>query len=70
MVLTNLRHRNALLRGEAALRHAETALGEGYGAEFVAVDLNETRDALGEIIGTVSNEDILERIFNNFCIGK
>ena len=70
MVLTKLRHRNALLRGEAALRHAETTLGEGYGAEFVAVDLNETRDALGEIIGTVSNEDILERIFNNFCIGK
>jgi len=70
MVLTNLRHRNALLRGEAALRHAETTLGEGYGAEFVAVDLNETRDALGEIIGTVSNEDILEHIFNNFCIGK
>jgi len=70
MVLTNLRHRNALLRGETALRHAETTLGEGYAAEFVAVDLNETRDALGEIIGTVSDEDILERIFNNFCIGK
>lgn len=70
MVLTNLRHRNALLRGETALRHAETTLGEGYAAEFVAVDLNETRDALGEIIGTVSNEDILERIFSNFCIGK
>jgi tRNA modification GTPase len=70
MVLTNLRHRNALLRGETALRHAETTLEEGYAAEFVAVDLNETRNALGEIIGTVSDEDILERIFNNFCIGK
>ena len=70
MVLTNLRHRNALLRGETALRHAETTVREGYAAEFVAVDLNETRDALGEIIGTVSNEDILERIFKNFCIGK
>jgi tRNA modification GTPase len=70
MVLTNLRHRNALLRGETALRHAETTVGEGYAAEFVAVDLNETRDALGEIIGTVTNEDILERIFENFCIGK
>ncbi|TMA79566.1 MAG: tRNA uridine-5-carboxymethylaminomethyl(34) synthesis GTPase MnmE [Deltaproteobacteria bacterium] len=54
MVLTNLRHRNALLRGETALRHAETTLEEGYAAEFVAVDLNETRNALGEIIGTVS----------------
>jgi len=69
MVLTNLRHRNALLRGETALRHAETTLEEGYAAEFVAVDLNETART-GEIIGTVSDEDILERIFNNFCIGK
>ena len=70
IVLTNLRHRNALLRGETALRRAETTLGEGYAAEFVGVDLNEARDALGEILGTVTNEDILERIFNNFCIGK
>ena len=70
IVLTNLRHRNALLRGETALRRAETTLGEGYAAEFVGVDLNEARDALGEILGTVTNEDILERIFKNFCIGK
>jgi tRNA modification GTPase len=70
IVLTNLRHRNALFRGEAALKHAVTTLGEGYAAEFVGVDLRETCDALGEIIGSVTNEDILERIFREFCIGK
>jgi tRNA modification GTPase len=70
IVLTNLRHRNALLRGEMALSRAETTLEEGYAAEFVGVDLNEARDALGEVIGTVSSEDILEHIFKNFCIGK
>jgi tRNA modification GTPase len=58
------------LRGEAALKHAVTTLGEGYPAEFVGVDLGETCDALGEIIGTVTNEDILEQVFRDFCIGK
>jgi tRNA modification GTPase len=47
-----------------------TTLGEGYSSEFVGVDLSETCDALGEIIGTITNEDILERIFREFCIGK
>jgi tRNA modification GTPase len=70
IVLTNLRHRNALLRGEGALKHAVTTLEEGYATEFVGVDLSEACDAFGEIIGTITNEDILERIFKEFCIGK
>ena len=34
------------------------------------MDLNDAREALEEIIGMVRNDDILERIFSNFCIGK
>lgn len=70
IVITNLRHKSALVRGEAALKRAMTTLGEGGAPEFIAVDLNEARESLEEIIGTVTNDDILERIFNNFCIGK
>jgi tRNA modification GTPase len=70
IVLTNLRHRNALLRGDAALERAKIALAGGYAAEFIAVDLNEANYALGEILGTIANDDILERVFNDFCIGK
>jgi tRNA modification GTPase len=70
VVVTNLRHRTALTRSEVALRHALTSLGESQAPEFIAVDLNQASEALEEIVGTIRNEDILERIFSEFCIGK
>jgi len=70
VVITNLRHRSALIRGEVALRHALASLGESQAPEFIAVDLNQASEALEEIVGTIRNDDILERIFSNFCIGK
>jgi tRNA modification GTPase len=59
-----------LTRGEVALKHALTSLGENRAAEFIAVDLNQASEALEEIVGTIRNDDILERIFSKFCIGK
>ncbi len=70
VVITNLRHRSALERSQTSLQHAMAALEEGYASEFVAIDLNEARDGLEEITGMIQNDDILERIFSNFCIGK
>lgn len=70
VVLTNLRHKNSLLRGEAALCRSTIALREKHSPELVAVDLNETRQAFEEVVGIVGSNDILERIFANFCIGK
>ena len=70
LVITNLRHRVALDRSESSLSRAAVSLGEGYAAEFVAMDLNEARVALEEITGIIQSDDILERLFANFCIGK
>jgi len=70
VVITNLRHRSALERSGISLRHARAALKENYASEFIAIDLNEAREALEEITGIIRNDDILERIFSNFCIGK
>jgi tRNA modification GTPase len=70
IVITNLRHRTALEKSCLSLTRAATSLGEGYASEFVALDLNESRAALEEITGVIHNEDILERIFADFCIGK
>jgi len=70
VVITNLRHRSALQRSEASLSRAALALAEGYAPEFVAMDLNDARSALEEITGMIQNDDILERIFAEFCIGK
>jgi tRNA modification GTPase len=45
-------------------------LRNNHPAELIAVDLNDAREALEEVIGIVSNDDILEHVFSNFCIGK
>jgi tRNA modification GTPase len=69
-VLTNLRHKVALMRGEQALGDAVFALSETRPAEVAAVSLQEARESLEEVVGLIHNDDVLERIFSKFCIGK
>ena len=70
IILTNLRHKTALTRCEIALSDAVITLTMDHPPELVAVELNEAREALEEIVGIISNDEILESIFNNYCIGK
>ena len=70
IVITNVRHKAALERAEENLLKATTALRMKLPPEFIAVDLQETKESLEEIVGVITNENILERIFSNFCIGK
>ena len=70
IVLTNIRHKAALTRSDKALSDASVTLAKNYPPELVAVELCEAREALEEIIGLISNDDILESIFRNFCLGK
>ena len=70
VVVTNVRHKAALERARASLVEVHRAVNEGMPPDIVAVDLQEARDSLEEIIGTVTNDDILDRIFSQFCIGK
>jgi len=70
-----LRHHDALARADLALQRAVAAAAEGQKSaswEFLAVDLREAADFLGEILGTspVVDDALLDRIFNQFCIGK
>jgi tRNA modification GTPase len=64
------RHLDALQRVREALGRARSALIEGRGAELVADDLRAAQNALGEITGAFTPEDLLDRIFTSFCIGK
>ncbi len=70
VLVTRLRHRSNLERARAALDEARSSLDRGEAGECVALDLRATLDALGEITGTVGTEDVLDRIFQDFCIGK
>jgi tRNA modification GTPase len=54
----------------ATLEQAGETLERGDPLEVTALSLRESLDSLGEIIGAVTTEDILDRIFSEFCIGK
>jgi tRNA modification GTPase len=69
-LITRVRHRELVEQG---LLHVERALEGariGVGAELVSEDLRLAARALGRITGTVDAEDLLDRIFSQFCIGK
>ena len=69
-IVTNIRQKQALGAAIDSLRAAQASLKRGLSSEFVAVDLRQGLDRLGEIIGEVTTEDILGNIFSKFCIGK
>ncbi|MFN8627048.1 MAG: tRNA uridine-5-carboxymethylaminomethyl(34) synthesis GTPase MnmE [Candidatus Binatia bacterium] len=68
--LTNLRHRDALGKARTSLLMAHESLMARRPVDLVAVDVQDAIDYLGEIAGAITNEDVLDRIFSQFCIGK
>ncbi len=69
-IFINARHQEALMRSVESLRKAAEAMRDGKSLEFVAADLREALRLLGEVNGRTFTEDILDRIFSSFCIGK
>lgn len=68
--VTNLRHINALKTALESMISVKEDLESGVVLDCVEVDLNNALDALGEITGETVGEDILDKIFSEFCIGK
>ncbi|HEX3988256.1 MAG TPA: tRNA uridine-5-carboxymethylaminomethyl(34) synthesis GTPase MnmE, partial [Verrucomicrobiae bacterium] len=68
--MINSRHEDALRRGRAGIDRAASALDSDLGLELVALDLRIAADAIGEIVGKTTTEDLLDAIFSQFCIGK
>lgn len=69
-LLTNERHYAALTQAVESLRLARESVGSGQPADLVAVDVQDAIDHIGAITGIVTSEDVLDRIFSEFCIGK
>lgn len=70
LVVTNSRHKDALIRAKESLEKVVKGLEQGQSNEFLAIDLRNAVNSLGEIIGAVTTDDILNAIFSKFCIGK
>ena len=70
VLVTRLRHKASLEQAHCSVEEAMRSLERKESGECVALDIRAALDALGEITGAVSTEDILDRIFQDFCIGK
>lgn len=70
ILVTNLRHKDALERAYNSVAEAKKSLENLSAEELLALDLKDALDALGDITGETAAEDILNKIFDTFCIGK
>ena len=69
-ILSNIRHINALKEAKKALLEVNESLKEKVFLDLIEVDLENVISHISEITGTITTEDILDRVFSDFCIGK
>jgi tRNA modification GTPase len=69
-IVSNVRHKLAIEKTGALLSKAKDGILNNLSPEFSVFDVREALDSLGEITGKTINEEVLDRIFSTFCIGK
>ena len=70
IIVTNIRHYEALTRALDAIRRVQEGLSSGLSGDFIAQDLRECIFHLSNIVGEVTTDEVLGNIFKNFCVGK
>lgn len=70
VMITNIRHEDCLKRAEKSLREAIESVEAGLPLDLISIDIKESMEALGEVTGESITEEIVDRIFHDFCIGK
>lgn len=69
-LVSSVRHQHALKKAAEGLKEAVTATENNFPEEITATVVRDAIDALGEIVGETATEDLLDKIFSEFCIGK
>ncbi len=70
LIVANIRHKTALTQIRDNLSNGMKGLEEGVSLEFIAFEIRSALEVLGELVGETTSEEILNRIFDQFCIGK
>lgn len=70
VIISNIRHLQALQKTEDALNRVLGGIDNPVTSDFLALDIKQALHYLGEIVGTVTTDDLLDNIFSKFCIGK
>ena len=68
--ISNIRHYEALTRADEAIQRVQEGLTAGVSGEFLSMDLHDCLNALGEVTGQITSNEVLHSIFSHFCIGK
>ena len=69
-VITSERHKQALLAAEGSLLRVQDSMAAGMPEDFYTIDLTAAYEALGTILGEEPDEDVINMIFSEFCLGK
>lgn len=69
-IVSNARHVSILRRAQEGLVNVQQGIDQSVSGELLALDIRTALDALGEITGTITSDDLLGNIFGKFCIGK
>jgi len=70
VMVTELRHKNLLKEALDILKNVSSDIKRKVPVDIVSIDLTNSADLLGQIIGESVKEDIIEKIFKSFCLGK
>ncbi len=70
VMLSNARHYEAIVRAHTAIEAVLSGLNSGLSGELLSLDLQDCLNALGEVTGQITNQEVLSNIFSKFCIGK
>ena len=69
-IAPNVRHKASLVKALAIIEQLLAGLSTALAPDLLVIEIQEALDALGEIVGATTTEDVLDRIFSRFCLGK
>lgn len=70
LIINNLRHKNLLMKAKNSLEEVLKSIHEGFSIDFIEIDLKDAMESLGLIVGKSVSDDLIDKIFEEFCIGK
>ncbi|MDD4779988.1 MAG: tRNA uridine-5-carboxymethylaminomethyl(34) synthesis GTPase MnmE [Tissierellia bacterium] len=70
LIINNVRHKNLLIKAKKSLEEVLKSIEEDMTIDFIEIDLKDAMESLGLIVGASVSDDLVEKIFTEFCIGK
>ncbi|WP_312814749.1 tRNA uridine-5-carboxymethylaminomethyl(34) synthesis GTPase MnmE [Sedimentibacter sp.] len=70
LIINNVRHKNLLIKAKNSLQEVLNSINNQMTIDFIEIDLKQAMENLGLIVGKTASDDLMDKIFNEFCIGK